>query len=115
VAVDPYIPDGKAPTDEHDAPPLVMAPLVGIAMVPVTPVGSGLTPSELSSVAPSGTPVGPTDPPAPIPSGEVAPSAGMAESGSVSGSPTCANTGQAQSNGQVVAAIKKSLMENSPI
>jgi hypothetical protein len=39
----------------------------------------------------------------------------MAESGSVSGSPTCANTGQAQSNGQVVAAIKKSLMENSPI
>jgi hypothetical protein len=96
VAVDPYIPDGKLPTDEHDVPLLVMAPLVGIAMVPVTPVGAGLTPSDMSSVAPSGTPVGP------IPSGEVAPSEGMA------------NAGLAHSNGQAVATIKKSLMENSP-
>jgi hypothetical protein len=115
VAVDPNIPDGKVPTDEHDVPPLVMAPLVGIAMVPVTPVGTGLTPSELSSVAPSGTPVGPTDPPAPIPSGEVASTEGMAESGSVSGSSTWANAGLAQINGQAVAMITKSLIENSPI
>jgi hypothetical protein len=113
--VDPYIPDGKIPTDEHDVPPLVMAPLVGIAMVPVTPVGNGLTPGDISSVAPNGTPVGPTDPPAPIPSGEVAPTEDMAESGSVSGSSTWANAGLAQSNGQAVAIITKSLMENSPI
>ena len=92
-----------------------MAPLVGIAMVPVTPVGSGLTPVDMSSVAPSGTPVGPTDPPAPIPSGEVASSEGMAKSGSASASPTWANAALAQSNGQAVAATRKSLMENSPI
>ena len=115
MAVDPYIPDGKVPTDEHGVPPPVMAPLVGIAMVPVTPVGSGLTPVDMSSVAPSGTPVGPTDPPAPIPSGEVASSEGMGESGSASASPTWANAGLAQSNGQAVAATRKSLMKNSPI
>jgi hypothetical protein len=114
-AVDPYIPDGKIPTDEHDVPLLVMAPFVGIAMVPVTPVGSGLTPRELSSVAPNGTPVGPTDPPAPIPSGEVAPTEDMAESGSVSGSSIWANAGLAQSNGQAAAMITKSLKEKSPI
>jgi hypothetical protein len=110
VAVDPYIPVGKVPTDEHDVPLLVMAPLVGIAMVPVTPVvGAGLTPIDVSSVEPSGTPIGP------IPSGEVAPSEGRAVSGSVSGSSTWANAGLAQSNGQAVAAIKKSLMKVSPI
>jgi hypothetical protein len=113
--VDPYIPDGKIPTDEHDVPPLVMAPLVGIAMVPVTPVGNGLTPGDISSVAPNGTPVGPTDPPAPIPNGEVAPTEGIAESGSVGESSTWANAGLAKSNGQAVATITKSLIENSPI
>jgi hypothetical protein len=115
VAVDPYIPDGKVPTAAHDVPPLVMTPLVGVAMVPVTPVGTGLTPGDMSSVAPSGTPVGPTDPPAPIPSGEVAPSEGTAESGSVSESSNWANAGPAHNNDQAVATIKKSLMENSPI
>jgi hypothetical protein len=84
-------------------------------MVPVTPVGTGLTPSDMSSVAPSGTPVAPTEPPAPIPSGEVAPSEGIAVSGSLSGSSTWANAGLAQSNGQAVATITKSLMEDSPI
>jgi hypothetical protein len=115
VAVDPNIPEGRVPTDEHGVPPPVMAPLAGIAMVPVTPVGTGLTPSELSSVAPSGTPVGPTDPPAPIPSGEVASSDGMADSGSASESLTWANAGLAQNNGKAAAAIKKGLMENSPL
>jgi hypothetical protein len=77
--------------------------------VPVTPVGRGLTPGDVISMAPSGTPVGP------IPSGEVAPSEGIAVSGSVSGSSTWANAGLAQSNGQAVATINKSLMEDSPI
>jgi hypothetical protein len=109
VAVDPYIPDGKVPTDEHVVPLLVIVPVVGIAMVPVTPVGTGLTPSDMSSVAPSGTPVGP------IPSGEVAASEGMAMLGSVSGSSTWANAGLAHSKDQAVAAIKKCLMKLSPI
>jgi len=67
---------------------LVIAPLVGIAIVPVTPpVGAGLTPSDVTSVEPSGIPVVPTDPLALIPSGEVAPREGIAVSGS-SGSST---------------------------
>jgi len=77
-------------------------------MVPVGLMGTGLTPSDMSSVAPSGTPVGP------IPSGEVAPSEGMAVLGSVSGSSTWANAGLAHSKDQAVAAIKKSLMKLSP-
>jgi hypothetical protein len=115
LVVDPYIPDGKIPTDEHDVPLLVIVPVVGIAIVPVTPVGNGLTPRELISVASSGTPAGPTDPLAPIPNGEVAPTEGIAESGSVGESSIWANAGLAQSNGQAVATIRKSLIGNSPI
>jgi hypothetical protein len=78
-------------------------------MVPVTPVGTGLDPGVVISVDPSGIPVGP------IPSGEVAPSEGTAASGSVSVSSTWASAGLAQSKGQAVAAIKKSLIKVSPI
>jgi hypothetical protein len=93
-------------------PLLVIAPLVGIAIVPVTPlVGAGLTPSDVISVASSGIPVPPTDPFEPIPSGEVAPSEGMA----VSGSSTWANAGLAHNKDQAVATIKKGLMEDFPI
>jgi hypothetical protein len=64
-------------------PLLVIAPLLGIAIVPVTlPVGAGLTPSDVISVASSGIPAGPTEPLEPIPSGEVALSEGIAVSGS---------------------------------
>jgi hypothetical protein len=88
LAVDPNVPDADIPPVEHAVPLVVMAPLVGIAIVPVTlPVGAGLTPAELISVAPIGSPVVPTDPLVPIPSGEVAPSEGTAVSGS-SGSST---------------------------
>jgi hypothetical protein len=70
LAVDPYIPDGDIPPVEHVVPPAVIAPLVGISIVPVTlPVDVGLTPGDASSVAPSGIPVAPTDPPGPTPSG----------------------------------------------
>jgi hypothetical protein len=86
LAVDPYIPEYEVPTVEHVV--LVIAPPVGIAIVPVTPpVGAGLTPSEVISVESSGIPVPPTDPLAPIPSGVVTPSEGVA----VSGSSTWAN------------------------
>jgi hypothetical protein len=88
LAVDPNVPDADIPPVEHAVPLVVIAPLVGIAIVPVTlPVGAGLTPAELISVEPIGSPVVPTDPLVPIPSGEVAPSEGTAVSGS-SGSST---------------------------
>src|SRR5216683_2086573 len=83
LAVDPNIPDDEVPTVEQDVPLLVIAPLLGIAMVPVTPlVGAGLTPDDVISVAPIGTPAAPTDPPGLIPSGEVLLSEGIAVSGS---------------------------------
>ena len=47
-------------------------PLLGIDIVPVTPVGAGLTPGDAISVEPRGMPVGETAEPIPIPSGEVA-------------------------------------------
>jgi len=88
LAADPNVPDADIPPVEHAVPLVVIAPLVGIAIVPVTlPVGVGLTPSELISVAPIGIPVVPTDLLVPIPSGEVASSEGTAVSGS-SGSST---------------------------
>jgi hypothetical protein len=111
LAVDPNIPDDEVPTVEHVVPPLVIAPLVGIAIVPVTLVGAGLTPSDVSSVAPSGTPLAPTDALGPMPSGEVTPSEGTA----VSGSSTWANAGPAHNKDQAVATIKNGLMEDSPI
>jgi hypothetical protein len=78
-------------------PLLVIAPVLGIAIVPVTlVVGAGLTPSELSSVASSGIPVGP------IPSGVVVPSDGIA----VSGSSIWANAGLQHNNGKPTAAIQ---------
>jgi hypothetical protein len=87
LAVDPNVPDADIPPVEHAVPLVVIAPLVGIAIVPVTlPVGAGLTPGDVISVAPIGSPVVPTDPSVPIPSGEVAPSEGTAVSGSIGSS-----------------------------
>jgi hypothetical protein len=71
VDVDPNIPDDVVPKVEH------VVPLLGIAMVPVVPVGAGLTPGDAISVEPIGIPVGVTDAPAPTPSGEVMPSEGV--------------------------------------
>jgi len=52
-------------------------PLSGIAVVPVEKVGIGLVPGDASSVEPNGIPVGETDEPDVIPSGEVAPMVGV--------------------------------------
>ena len=90
-------------------PPVVITPLVGIAVVPVAlPVGAGLTPGDVSSVAPSGIPVAPTDPPGLNPRGEVTPTVGIA----VSGSPTStwANAGL-HNNGKPTAATQKRFIE----
>jgi hypothetical protein len=73
LAVDPNIPDGEVPKVEH----VVLLP--GIAVVPIEPVSIGLTPGDAISVEPSGIPVGETDEPDVMPSGEVAPIAGVGE------------------------------------
>lgn len=49
--------------------------VVPYAGTPIVPVGNGLTPGDVSSVAPRGIPVGGTGEP-PMPSGEVAASVG---------------------------------------
>lgn len=74
LAVDPNIVEGAVPTVEHAVPLLVL----GIVIVPVTPVGAGLSPPEVISVAPSPIPVGPTVVPGLAPSGDVAPRVGVA-------------------------------------
>jgi hypothetical protein len=94
-------------------PLVVIAPPVGIAIVPVTlPVGAGLTPSDVISVESIGIPAGPTDPPALIPSGEVVPREGMAVNGSSTS--TCANAGPAHKD-QAAAAISNGLMQDFSI
>jgi hypothetical protein len=101
LVVDPNIVDGEVPTVEHAVPLLVL----GIVIVPVTPVGAGLSPPEMISVDPRGMPVGPTDVPGPTPSGEVVPSVGV---GGIA--PTCAMAPlQARSAGST-AAINANLI-----
>jgi hypothetical protein len=101
LAVDPNIDVGEIPTVEH-AVPLV---LLGIAIVPVTPVAAGLSPGEVSSVEPSGMPVGSTDVPGPTPSGEVAPRVGV-----VGNAPTCAMAPLQANSAGSTAAINENLI-----
>ena len=91
-------------------PPVVITPVVGIAIVPVTPVGTGLSPGDVSSVEPSGIPTGPTDALAPNPNGEVASTEGVA----VIGSSNWANAGLHSNDQAAAKIIKEVLMENSP-
>jgi hypothetical protein len=101
LAVDPNIDDGEVPTVEHAVPLVVL----GTEIVPVTPVGTGLSPGEVSSVEPSGMPVGSTEVPGLTPSGEVAPRVGV-----VGSAPTCAMAPlQAKSVGST-AAINENLI-----
>jgi hypothetical protein len=75
LADDPNISEGEVATVGHAVLPAV----VGIVIVPVTPVGTGLTPADAISVEPSGipVPVGAADEPIAMPSGEVAPIVGV--------------------------------------
>jgi hypothetical protein len=102
VAVDPNIVEDEVPKVEH------VVPLPGIAMVPVTPVGAGLTPGDAISVEPIGIPAAPTGALGPIPSGEVAPSEGVTVTAAA-----WANAGL-HSKGHAIATIKKRFMEDSP-
>jgi hypothetical protein len=102
LAVDPNIDDGEVPTVEHAAPLVVL----GIVIVPVTPLGAGLSPGEVISVEPSGIPVGSTDVPGLTPSGEVVPRVGV-----VAIAPTWAIAPlQAKSAGST-AAINENLID----
>jgi hypothetical protein len=101
VLLDPNIWDDEVPRVEQPAP------LPGIAMVPVASDGSGLVPPEVISVAPSGMPVGDTDDDEPdtLPSGEVAPIAGVG----VTMALTCAAAGLHASITGRAAAINENL------
>ena len=101
LVVDPNIVDGEVPTVEHAVPLLVL----GIVIVPVTPVGAGLSPPEVISVDPSAIPVGPTDVPGPAPSGEVAPRVGV-----VGIVPTCAMAPLQTKSAGSTAAINANLI-----
>ena len=79
--------------------------VLGMVIVPVTPLGTGLTPGDASPVAPIGMPVVPNAAPATVPNGEVAPSGGMTV-------PTWANAGLQHNKGQAAAARRKGLMEH---
>jgi hypothetical protein len=75
LADDPNICDGGVATVGHAVLPVV----VGIVIVSVAPAGTGLTPADVISVAPSGipVPVETADEPIAMPSGVVAPIVGV--------------------------------------
>jgi hypothetical protein len=101
LAVDPNVPDGEVAKVEHAVPLLVL----GIVIVPVTPLGTGLTPGDASSVAPNGIPVGEFAEPVAMPSGEVSPIVGVGVA-----VPTCAlATLQTKSAGRT-ATINENLI-----
>ncbi|MGF6311670.1 hypothetical protein ABIB82_005667 [Bradyrhizobium sp. i1.8.4] len=104
LAVDPNIVDGEVPTVEHAVPLLVL----GIAIVPVTPVGAGLSPPEAISVAPSPIPLGPTVVPELASSGDVAPRVGV-----VGIVPTCAVASLQMRNVGSSTAINANLIVTS--
>ncbi|MEA3149239.1 MAG: hypothetical protein QOD56_178 [Gammaproteobacteria bacterium] len=71
------------------------------------PLGSGLRPGDVSSVAPRGVPVGGTDEPGPMPSGDVAPMLGVEPLIP----PTCAKAEpQLTSNADAVTIAKRVIM-----
>jgi hypothetical protein len=73
LAADPNICEGGVATVGH----AVLAAVVGIVIVPVTPAGTGLTPREVISVESSGIPAGELAEPVATPSGEVGPIVGV--------------------------------------
>jgi hypothetical protein len=77
----PDIPDEGLPTAEHVVPK---------PAIPAVPSVSGLSPGDASSVAPNGIPVGATDAPGTMPSGEVAAIPGVG----VPVPPTCEKAGE---------------------
>jgi hypothetical protein len=86
LALEPNISVGEVATVVH----CVLLMVVGVEIVPVVPVGTGLTPGDVISVAPSGMPVGEFAPPVVTPRGEVAPTVGVGVAVPSNGPSTCA-------------------------
>jgi hypothetical protein len=103
LAVDPNISEGDVAAVEHVVPLVV----VGMVIVPVMPVGTGLTPGEVISVASNGIPVRETAEPVATPSGEVAPIVGVG----VGIALTCAMATLPTNSAGRTAAISKSLVD----
>jgi hypothetical protein len=101
IALDPYISEGEVAAVEHAVPVLV----AGMEMVPVRPVGAGLTPADVISVEPNGIPVGELVEPIPMPSGEVAPIVGVG----MTASSICAIAALPTISAGKIAAITASL------
>ena len=93
------MPNGDAATVEHAPAPLLV---LGMVIVPVTPLGTGL----ISGDAPSGKPVAPTGAAGAIPSEEVTPSEGVTV-------PTWANAGLQHNRGPAAAMMNNGLMADS--
>ena len=96
MAGDPNVPVGEVAKVEHAPAPLLVS---GTVIVPVMPLGTGLTVGD----APSCKPFGPTGAPGSIPSEEVVPSEGMAV-------PTWANAGLKHNKGNAGATINNARM-----
>jgi hypothetical protein len=101
VAGDPNVPSGEVARVEQAPAPLLM---LGMAIVPVIPFGTGVT----VGAAPTCRPLGPTGAPGTMPSEEVVPSEGMTV-------PTWANAGLQPSNDPTVAKINNGRIKDSPI
>lgn len=84
--------------------------VVGIVIVPVTPVGSGLTPREVISVEPSGIPVGEPAEPIAMPSGEVAPIVGVGVTVPSNCPSTCATAALQTKSAGRIAPINENLI-----
>jgi hypothetical protein len=77
----------------------------------IVPVGAGESPGAASSVAPKGIPVGWTDAPGVMPSGEVAPMPGVG----MPTPPTCATAGpQPNSTASIAVVNRRSIMISIP-
>jgi hypothetical protein len=102
LAVDPNISEGGVAAVGH----AVLVVAVGIVIVPVTPVGTGLTPGVVIPTAPSGIPVGELVEPIAMASGEVAPTVGVGVTVPSNCPSTCAMAAlQTTSAGRTAAII----------
>ena len=105
IAVQQPVEDMVGAAVEHGMPlPIVDGYGLGVGpfpVIPIAPVGAGLSPGDASSVAPMGIPAGATGEPGAMPSGEVAPIPGVG----LPIPPTCANAGEQPKNAACIAAI----------
>jgi hypothetical protein len=100
VVLEPDIPDAGLP---------VAALVMPLPVIPIMPPGNGLSPGDASSVAPRGIPVGGTDEPGIMPSGDVAPMLGA----TLPVPPTCAKADAQLNNTADAAIIAKRVMTSS--